>query len=168
MMTYQASKDNTVKIVTVLVIVLFAFIAQQNVRDLITATDLTTVIINCAVILFLIAIILVCYLLSPRLYQLDEATLTINKTVKSRQILLSEISDVKSITKEDLKSTYRTFGVGGLFGYYGKFRNHQLGAMTWYATQNKNHMLLVLRSGEKIVLTPDDMQLENVLKNKMV
>ena len=166
-MIYKASKDNIVKIVTALVFVLFVFIAQQNVRDLIKATDLTTVIINCSALLFLIATILVCYILSPRFYQLDEAVLIINKAVKSRKILLSEISEVKLITKEDLKGTYRTFGVGGLFGYYGKFRNRQLGAMTWYATQNKNYLLLVLKSGDKIVLTPDDIQLANVLKQKI-
>ena len=164
----KASKDNVVKIVTALVFVLFGFIAQQNVRDLITATDLTTVVINCSVLLFLIAIIFVCYILSPRYYQLDETTLTINKAIKSRKLLLREISDVKLITKEDLKGTYRTFGVGGLFGYYGKFRNQHLGAMTWYATQNKNYLLLVLKSGDKIVLTPDDIQLVNVLKQKIV
>lgn len=166
-MKYKASKDNVVKIITTCVILLFVFLAQQCIRDLISATDSTAIVIQIGVLILLISIILLCYVLSPRFYLLNEKDLIINKVLKSRLIKYGEILEVKPITKVDLKGTYRTFGVGGLFGYYGKFRNHQLGAMTWYATQGKNYTLLILKSGEKIILTPDDVEFANALSKKM-
>ena len=55
-----------------------------------------------------------------------------------------------------MKWTIRTFGVGGLFGYYGKFRNKTFGNMTWFATQQKNYLIFETTNNQKIVLTPDD------------
>jgi hypothetical protein len=50
----------------------------------------------------------------------------------------------------------RTFGNGGLFGYTGKYYNSRFGKMTWYCTQRKNYVLLILSDKKKIVITPDN------------
>ena len=50
----------------------------------------------------------------------------------------------------------RTFGVGGLFGYYGQFYNSKIGSMTWYATRQNNTVLVRTIDNKNIVLTPDE------------
>ena len=51
----------------------------------------------------------------------------------------------------------RTFGIGGLFGYIGRFRNRRIGGYTAYVTDALNSV--VLRFPDKtFVLSPDDPQ----------
>jgi hypothetical protein len=58
-----------------------------------------------------------------------------------------------------MRGTIRTFGVGGLFGYFGKFHTPNIGHITFYATQRVNKVLIVTKQGKKIILTPDDIGL---------
>ena len=51
---------------------------------------------------------------------------------------------------------FRTFGVGGLYGYYGKFYNRTFGSMTWYATRRDKLVLVKFQNKKKIILTPDE------------
>lgn len=61
--------------------------------------------------------------------------------------------------------TIRTFGVGGLLGYFGKFYTPQIGHMTFYATQRTNRILIVDKQGKKFLLTPDDISLIEKIKH---
>lgn len=58
-----------------------------------------------------------------------------------------------------MKWTIRTFGNGGLFGYFGKFYNAAFGKMTWYATRRNNYLVLSTSENGKIVLTPDNLEM---------
>ena len=60
------------------------------------------------------------------------------------------------VDKETMKWTVRTFGVGGLFGYFGKFANRALGSMTLYATRRNNYVLIITTDERKIIITPDE------------
>jgi hypothetical protein len=60
------------------------------------------------------------------------------------------------LDKEKIGWAIRTFGVGGLFGYYGKFANTKLGSMTWYATRKDRAILVRTIDNKKIILTPDE------------
>ncbi len=55
-----------------------------------------------------------------------------------------------------MKWTIRTFGVGGLFGYYGEFVNWKLGNMTWYATRRDKTVLIETVDDKKLIVTPDE------------
>jgi hypothetical protein len=78
---------------------------------------------------------------------------------------MTDLKNAVAVSKEDMRWTARTFGNGGLFGYYGKFWNKKFGTMTWYATKLNNYILIKTHEGKKIVLTPDNPQLlEEVLK----
>lgn len=59
----------------------------------------------------------------------------------------------------------RTFGVGGLFGNYGKFYTQGLGNITMYGTQNKN-FILIKTENKKILITPDDLRIIDHLKSR--
>ncbi len=60
------------------------------------------------------------------------------------------------LDKEKIGWAIRTFGVGSLFGYYGKFANTKLGSMTWYATRKDKTVLVRTIDNKKIILTPDE------------
>lgn len=49
----------------------------------------------------------------------------------------------------------RTFGIGGLFGYIGYFKNSILGSYKAYAT-NSEKAVLIETSDKPIIVTPDD------------
>jgi hypothetical protein len=72
---------------------------------------------------------------------------------------LIDIKSIELLDKESLKGTIRTFGVGGLFGYWGKFSNNKIGVMTWYATKRENAVLITTFSNKKVLLTPDNPEL---------
>lgn len=95
------------------------------------------------------------FLFSVTGYTVDAGTVTINRWLYNAKINRADITESRIVSDEDMKWTIRTFGVGGLFGYYGRFTNTNLGGMTWYATQRGNYVLLVA-GGKKIILTPDE------------
>ncbi len=99
---------------------------------------------------------LFCFLYRPIDYRTTDNKLIINRLIKKVILDKSEVLNVELLTNEDLKWTIRTFGVGGLFGYFGKFRNSKIGNMTWYATRRNHAILINLKDGQKIVITPDN------------
>lgn len=96
------------------------------------------------------------YALSPKQYVLTEQTLVIEKRLGKVSINRAEIENVELLADGALDRSVRTFGVGGLFGYFGKFYNANLGKMTWYATRKNNAVLVNTKNGKKIILTPDE------------
>ena len=60
------------------------------------------------------------------------------------------------IDKKDIRNCVRTFGVGGLFGYYGCFANFTFGSMTWYATRKDKAVLITTNTNKKVLVTPND------------
>jgi uncharacterized membrane protein (Fun14 family) len=50
----------------------------------------------------------------------------------------------------------RVLGNGGIFGYTGGFATKALGRMQWYITNQQNIVLIKLRNGKLICVSPDD------------
>jgi hypothetical protein len=156
-MEYKASLDSVAKSVTWGVFILFLLIAFgciwiQQQPD-VTGKRLfgsSVVVVLCLV--FWIGT----YGFSPQSYWLEDGVLTVKRAFKSRKIYLDQISEIRPVEEGEMKRTVRTFGSGGLFGYFGKFYNSTFGSMTWYATKRKEMVLIVLKRGEKIIITPDD------------
>ncbi len=164
-MEYKASLDTMAKLMSAGVFVLFLGIGLMSVnaiRD--AAGDKTALLIHGGVLLLFVAILLGSWLFAPQSYSLDTTALSINRPIGKVIINRSSIKEARMIGDGELKSTIRTFGNGGLFGYYGKYYNSTLGHMTWYLTQSKNRILIVTNEGKKIVISPDDTGLVNNLK----
>jgi hypothetical protein len=150
-MIYKTSLDNLAKGVTIGISVLFpAIVGIQfyynplgNVIPICTAVGLTL-------------IYFITFIFRPIHYQVLEDTLIIHRQIADVKIERSEIKSVELLDKEMLQSTIRVFGVGGLFGYYGKFANTKMGMMTWYATRRDKAVLVITITGKKIILTPDE------------
>jgi hypothetical protein len=151
-MTYKASWDNLTKIVTAGVTVLYAGILVNLFISMEGLTDNT----RYGVAALLILIYLLAYAFRPTFYEIAAGKLVIHRPFDQVVIDKNDVESVQLLPDDKLKWTFRTFGVGGVFGFYGKFYNFKIGHMTWYATRRNNAVLVQLRGGKKIVLTPDE------------
>ncbi len=152
-MNYKASLDTTSKTVTVLITVLFFFI-------IILQTVLFVqyrVWPSFAVAIVLLLVYVMTYAYQPLCYKIKDRNVIVHRHLSDVIVLRSEIKNIQLIDNQKLKGSIRTFGVGGVFGYFGQFLNRDLGCMTWYATQrDHNAVLIELTNNKKIILTPDE------------
>ena len=140
-MIYKASLDKTALLITSLVTLMFGALIVFN------------FILPLAI--FLIIIYLICMALKPLSYEITKDELIIRRLIKSVRMNRADIKSVELIEKATLSGTIRTFGVGGLFGWYGKFANSQLGAMNWYVTRRDKPVLIIKKDSKKILISPD-------------
>jgi hypothetical protein len=165
-MDYKASKDMTVKIITIGVIILFAFLGYKSLIGIIHSNGkLTLILIHSSVLIFLVGTLLLCFLYAPQKYSITENKLIIHRPISDKYILIDSITEIRKVDKSELKGTIRTFGVGGLFGNYGKFYIPALGNVTLFATQSKNYVLIITNK-RKILITPDDLGIIEHIKEK--
>jgi hypothetical protein len=156
-MEYKATLDLKSKIITGFVGVLFLVIAVYNFKLIdLKAGDTTQTTILTLTTVLIVSIFIFCYLYRPLKYVVDKNKVIVKRPMKDLIIDFNNIKDVFLPTKESMKWTIRTFGNGGLFGYFGSFRNGTHGGMTWYATKTSNYLIIVTKDNDKIVLTPDD------------
>jgi hypothetical protein len=149
-MTYKTSLDGTAKTITVGVTVLFAiFIFGQNTLIRQDKVSIYTSI-------FLILIYGVAFILRPIHYELSGDSLTIHRLFGDVKIDRINIKCVELADKKKTSRAVRIFGVGGLFGYFGKFANSRLGFMTWYATRRDRTVLIETMDNKKIIVTPNE------------
>lgn len=151
-MTYKTSLDNLAKGITIGVTILFAIIIVGQFS--IIKDEGRTVPIYTAVASLLIYFI--SFAFRPISYILTKDKLIVHRPFKDVRIDRVNIRSVELLDKEQLGWNIRIFGVGGLFGYFGKFANRKFGSMTWYATRRDRTVLLVTIDNRKIVLTPND------------
>jgi hypothetical protein len=167
-MEYKASFDTLTKVLTLGVIVFFAYIAQKSVKALLVAEgDTTTILIHSGVIFVLLATLVVSYLFSTQNYLIDNNELVIKRPISERRISIADIEEIRLVGEADMTGTIRTFGNGGLFGYYGKYYNKTFGSMTLYTTQRANRVFIRTKSGSKIIISPDDLSLIDKLKSAL-
>lgn len=168
-MDYKASLDTVCKVMTAGVFVLFIAIGQMSFRAIISANgDLTSILVHGSVLVSFVAIIVISYLFSTSKYTVTTNELIIHRPISDRAILIADIKEIRSVDPKDFSGTIRTFGNGGLFGYYGKFYNSKIGNMTWYVTQNKNSILIRTQQGDKIMISPDDISLIDKVQTGMM
>ncbi|KLT63755.1 PH domain-containing protein [Pedobacter sp. BMA] len=168
-MEYKASLDTFGKVITAGVLIVFIAIGQKNVSAIISSNgDVKTTLIHGGVLLLFVLTVIGSYLYSTRKYSVTGDTLVIHRLIGNRVIKLADITEIRFIDSTDFSGTIRTFGNGGLFGYYGKFYNTKIGSMTWYVTQKKNRILLRTLQGDKIIISPDDISLVDCLRDSTV
>jgi hypothetical protein len=164
-MKYKASLDTLAKIMTLGVFILFAFIDSQAFNGLqVPQGDRTSILIFSGIVLPQLAIIIVCWLYAPQSYTVDGIDLTINRLVSKVKIQLADITQARLLADGEMRGSIRTFGNGGLFGYYGKYYNSKIGQMTLYTTQIKNRILILTAEGKKIIISPDDTSIIEKIK----
>ena len=150
-MKFKASLDRLTIAITVLVVVVFTIITYEVV---LRGHDFSTNSLCIVAVMWMVFI--VCYGLHPKAYELQDSSLNILCPFYSFSYAKKDIQRVRFADRTEMVATIRVFGVGGLFGYYGKFYNRTLGWMNWFATQRKNYIILETTGNDKIVLTPDN------------
>ncbi|UCD04724.1 MAG: DUF1648 domain-containing protein [candidate division WOR-3 bacterium] len=95
-----------------------------------------------------VSIIVLCYLLSPVKYYIQGSDLVIKKVIgKEIKIRLNEIEGYTIVPNFSKLRIARTFGNGGLFGYYGTFSTAEYGPMNCQLSNLKN--VVILKTAEQ-------------------
>src|SRR5215203_1263193 len=151
-MVYKASLDKTAIIITVGITILFAVIiggqhsvvknAGRAVPVFTTAACLSAYIIS--------------YAFRPLGYLVTGEELVVRRPLSNVRFKRTDIRSAERVDRSTIGGSIRTFGVGGLFGYYGHFASFAMGRMTWYATRRDNAVLVKTKMNKKIILTPDE------------
>lgn len=152
-MTFSTSLDKLAKGVTIGITILFGSIIMMALYSVLNDEEKN---IPAYISIGLLLIYFFAYAFRPGNYTLTNDKLIVHRPLTNMSINRTDIKSVEQIDKEKLEQTFRTFGVGGLFGYYGKFANKKLGSMTWYATRRDKAVLMTTIDNKKIILTPDN------------
>ena len=153
-MIFKATLDPTAKLITIGIailiigIILFPFFFNNY------KFNLLSIFIN----LILIMVFVISYCFSPKSYEINAYSLLINRPFNTVIINKSNINYIQIIKKENLNWSVRTFGVGGLFGYFGFFWNKKLGNMIWYASKRDTAIMINTKDGKTIIITPDEVE----------
>lgn len=160
---YKASLDKLSIGISVFIFLLFGGIAAAQLHHYLNAEEAPSYYPIGFTLVFFVIVISVSWLLHPTGYSTNPDRITIHRPLSHVTFHMKDIRKVVAVNKDDMRWTARTFGNGGLFGYYGKFWNKKFGTMTWYATRRENYILLETFQGKKIVLTPDKKELSDEL-----
>jgi len=150
-MDFKASLDRTAKIATAFIIMLLGFFICLGLWEFYDEGVIGLLFIP----IFLLAIIGIVYFYRPLYYSVDSDNLIIHRQAGKITIKKSQIQSAGIIEEGSMGFVIRTFGVGGLFGYFGEFYSRPMGAMTWYVTR-QDKFVLIITSLRKIVVSPDD------------
>lgn len=156
-MVFPASLDSSAIGMTIGVCVLFAAIGMWNARGIARAKgDKLNIVIRTIIFAVMIIAVGLSYWYSTIGYETRSKTLFIKKHNGTLKLSYTEMTDVRRVGVDEMKNLEHTFGVAGLFGYTGHYRNSSIGDMTFYATQQKNWVLIHTIKGEAIIVTPDE------------
>ncbi len=167
-MEYKASLDWPGRIITVSIFIMAGGIIYRDTRHIMEASgDFNRTWPQLLVITIMISTIVLCYLFAPRGYVLGNSDLTIKRPIGDVKIKYDDFEALTRIEGGGGVRGIRTFGVGGLFGYFGQFYLREYGTVTGYATKLSGRILIVTRQGNRIIITPDDEGFIDALKKKL-
>jgi len=164
----KASLDKTAVFITIGIGILFFAISFH-----LTTLLIETKIVSTAFFIYLLHLLLLQatfglgWLYAPKGYSVNKHGICIKRAIGSFIIKLDEIVQVTVFPENKIKSTIHTFGVGGMFGYYGKFHTSGIGHITFYATQRKNLILIQTTQAKKIVISPDNPAFLDYIKTQL-
>ncbi len=90
-------------------------------------------------------------------YVLTEHFLLIRRIISNFKV---EVKDIESVEYEPhgMKYSIRTFGNGGLFGFYGRFYNRKYGSFRAFVTDRTNVIVLRLKDKRVLMISPEHPQ----------
>ena len=153
MSAYRAPYDRVVLLVTVIasIALLAATVAMLGVA---AAISLPVVRVLCgALAVGILAILVFSYVLAPKGYRIEPGRLVVERPAGPLTFALDAPVEIRRADR--LGPTLRTWGNGGLFGAYGRFRNKELGAFRAYS--RRSHDYVVIRTPSlTLVAGPED------------
>ncbi len=156
MVRYEAPRGGDVKILTAATVFIMGSAAVLVVGGF--GQTLYAKYNNPAVMLvplvFLVTPVLLLFALrgeAPTGYTLDDNAVHIERRCGAVTLPLSAIREVRELPPQ--VTFMRIGGSGGWYGYYGEFKNRELGQVTMYATRSDG-MVLLATDGRNYVITP--------------
>ena len=154
-----ATLDKLAKIITVFILLLLLFIGYQ-----ILDRGEGPVTIGRAILDSLLFFVVVfCYFYSTKGYSIQNGKLVIERPIGKKVISLKKLKGIYDYKKIEKGFTMRTFGNGGLFGYFGYFTNDKIGRFKLFSTKRKDFYILDFGK-EKIGISPDQPEFVEALK----
>lgn len=99
--------------------------------------------------------IIVPILYAPQNIRLEKNRLLLSSLILSKDILSEEIMDIRLATEDDLVGLQRTFGVGGLLGYYGLYKSAKLNRIEMFAT-NFQRLVIIQTKDTYFAVSPEN------------
>lgn len=99
---------------------------------------------------FVAILLIICLCYMPMSIGADENAIYINRSLKIKSIAMTEVKSVKLHTPSS--GTIRTCGSGGFLGYWGWFREREVGNYFAYYGRMKDCFLVELKDGRKYLL----------------
>ena len=161
-MDYKASFDLTVKIVTSLVILVFIVLNYLLLSAIFNGPDgpFRVALVSLAIAVIPLNLILIyIYFTHVIKYEIRDGNLVIVSPARKLKFKCEDIESAEMVPRGQLSGVTRTFGNGGFLGYTGKFTSDTLGSFTMYATQAQNCIIIRIKNGKKIMISPDDVGL---------
>ena len=154
--------SKSVWVITFSFFILWAGISAFMLYEIFTQADNTEPLIGLIVFnLIMLPTMLACEGLAPQRLEIGESQMVVLRRYQSVVISRDEIKSVEPLPANALRGAIRTCGVGGLFGYFGKFYSRTIGSFSLYATGSENLFLIRKWNGKNIVIAcaePDKMK----------
>jgi hypothetical protein len=150
---FKNKYNKLVLVITVLSLILLIGFPVYQFYDFIVHSKIKTSNLIISVILIFIPIF--SWLFSVGEYVLESDGLSIKRKIFPIKIKYEEIKKVSRLGYQDIKSSIRIFGNGGLFGFYGIFRNESIGNYRAYFS-NFSDLVLIETDKKKFVISPEN------------
>lgn len=145
MKEFQTAKmDNLTKVITVILVIFLPSLALSS-----FFMEPAKPIVSVFLTLLLVGVIIFSYGFVPKRIALSASHILIKNFYGPVLIDLKEIKNLEKIDKTGFN--LRTFGVGGLFGYFDYFN----GGDIWYVTNIHKKVKITLNSGQIYMISPE-------------
>lgn len=101
----------------------------------------------------LLGLLFYCEGYAPQRLEISQEAITVLRRFDSVTIVRSTVLEIVPLGAADMSWTLSMGGCGGLFGYFGSFRNRRLGAFAMYATTMDNLFLIRTADGRQTVIS---------------
>jgi len=97
---------------------------------------------------------LIAVIYAPTVYRVTPNAVLLDRFMGPVKIKRSEIDSVEEVDTQYLSHSLRTWGSGGMFGYYGYFWSKKNGSFFAMSKSRKNLVLIKTKAGKKFIVSP--------------
>jgi len=157
MKQYLAKLDTLAKVLTIGVLLLFAFIVYHAGRKGLAHLPIWLVFIAFGIT----------FLFAPSRYAVNTAGIEINRFLNTKLISIDEITRVARVQPGELGAGLRVFGSGGFMGYLGIFWYSSMGWVRAHCT-DRSKLVMITTNKRKYLVSPNEPEdfIENA--NRMI
>lgn len=151
-MAEKVNLSTSVKAITVFALLLVSVLGvAMPIYFIFNSGSKAELITNASILSIIVVAFLPVFMYAPKKIILTDECITVRRGSGSVSLPLNQISSVELFENDALG--IRTFGVGGVLGYIGKFYSKKLGHYTAYVGNCSESFLITMRGGKKYLLS---------------